>query len=55
MSYCDEFVITSIGVFYVIGLSDKQIYDFMKKLVDSAQDRNYWRALMNAGLNLRVP
>ena len=24
-------------------------------LVDSAQDRNYWRALMNAALNLRVP
>ena len=23
--------------------------------VDSAQDRNYWRALMNAALNLRVP
>ena len=23
--------------------------------VDSAQDRNYWRALVNAGLNLRFP
>ena len=23
--------------------------------VDSAQDRNYWRALANASLNLRVP
>ena len=23
--------------------------------VDSAQDRNYWRALENATLNLRVP
>ena len=24
-------------------------------LVDSAQDRNYWRALVNATLKLRVP
>ena len=23
--------------------------------VDSAQDRNYWRAFKNAGLNLRIP
>ena len=23
--------------------------------VDSAQDNDYWRALMNAALNLRVP
>ena len=23
--------------------------------VDSAHDRNYWRALVNAALNLRVP
>jgi hypothetical protein len=23
--------------------------------VDSALDRNYWRALVNAALNLRVP
>ena len=23
--------------------------------VDSAQDNNYWRALVNAALNLRVP
>ena len=25
------------------------------KCVDSAEDRNYWRALVNAALNLRVP
>ena len=24
------------------------------KWVDSAQDRNYWRALVNAALNLRI-
>ena len=23
--------------------------------IDSAQDRNYWRALVNVALNLRVP
>ena len=23
--------------------------------VDSAQDRNYWRTLVNAALNLRIP
>jgi hypothetical protein len=23
--------------------------------IDSAQDRNYWRALVNAALNLQVP
>ena len=27
----------------------------MRNWVDSARDRVYWRALMNAALNLRVP
>ena len=26
-----------------------------KNWVDSAQDRNYWRTLVNAALNLRIP
>ena len=27
----------------------------MENCVDSAQDKNYWRYLVNAALNLRVP
>ena len=29
--------------------------DLEEICVDSAQDRNYWRALVNVALNLRVP
>ena len=27
----------------------------IKNWIDSAQDRDYWRALLNAALNLRFP
>ena len=33
----------------------KEIGINMRNWVDSAQDRNYWRALVNAALNLQVP
>ena len=36
-----------------IDLTEIDIYT--RNWVDSAQDRNYWRALVNAALNLRVP
>ena len=34
---------------------DKEIVIKTRNWVDSAQDRDYWRALVNEALNLRVP
>jgi hypothetical protein len=33
----------------------KEIGIDMRNWVDSAQDRDYWKALVNEALNLRVP
>ena len=38
-----------------IRIDLKEIGISMKNWVDSAQDRDYWRALMNATLKFRVP
>ena len=38
-----------------IRMDLKEIDINTRNLVDSDQDRNYWRALMNAALILRVP
>ena len=38
-----------------IGMDLKEIDINTTNWVDSPQDRNYWRALVNAELNLRVP
>ena len=37
-----------------IRMDLKEIGINTRNWVDSAQDRNYWRALVNAALNLRV-
>ena len=37
-----------------IKIGHKKVVDSTRNWVDSAQDRLYWRALVNAGLNLRV-
>ena len=36
-------------------MDPKEIGINMRNSVDLAQDRVYWRALVNAALNLRVP
>ena len=33
----------------------KEIGIITRNWVDSAEDKDYWRALVNAALNLRVP
>ena len=38
-----------------IRMDLKEIYVNTRKLVNLAQDRDYWRALVNLALNLRVP
>ena len=38
-----------------IRMDIKEIGINTRNWVDSAQDRNYWRALVNVTLNLRVP
>ena len=38
-----------------IRMNLKEIGINIRNWVDSAQDRDYWRALMNLALNLRVP
>ena len=37
-----------------IRMDLKEIDINMRNWVDSAQDRDYWRALVNAALNIRV-
>ena len=38
-----------------IRIDFKEIGINKRNLVDSFQDRDYWRVLVNAALNLRVP
>ena len=38
-----------------IRMDLEEISIYAGNWVDSAQDRHYWRALVNAALNLRVP
>ena len=38
-----------------IGMDLVEIVNIAGNWVDSAQDRGYWRALVNAAMNLRLP
>ena len=38
-----------------IRMDLKEIYINTMNWVDSAPDRDYWRAVVNAALNLRIP
>ena len=38
-----------------IGMDIKEIGINKRNCVDTAQDRDYWRAFVNGALNLRVP
>ena len=38
-----------------IKMDLKKIVINTRNWIDSAQDRDYWRAIVNAALNLRVP
>jgi hypothetical protein len=38
-----------------IRIDLKEIGINMRNWIDSAQDKDYWRALVNAALNLQIP
>ena len=38
-----------------IRIDLKEIGVLRRTVIDSAQDRDYWRTLVNAALNLRIP